>query len=238
MARCFHIAIYGKMAFPNELGSLGWLLMSQRAVNSVKPTDEAAQAAPAPRAGLSDPKDWVGQHGDYLFSYALARVRNETTAEDLVQDALLAAFEAKDRFVSGSSERGWLTGILKHKILDHFRRVAREHSVSEEESLPGELLERFDDLGLWKREPELGPADWGEDAASQIQQKEFMTALEHCLAKLPYRSADAFVLREMEGESSEKIRELLGVSAANFWVLLYRARMQLRLCLEQNWLKL
>jgi RNA polymerase sigma-70 factor (ECF subfamily) len=129
-----------------------------------------------------------------------------------------------------------LTGILKHKLLDHFRRLARERPPLAGDTLPEELEHRFDDVGLWRREPECGPAEWGEDAASSMQRQEFMSALEQCLAKLPPRCADTFVLREMEAEASEKIQELLGLSPANFWVLLHRARMQLRLCLEQNWL--
>lgn len=187
-------------------------------------------------AGQSDPTRWVELHGDYLFRYALIRVRNSTVAEDLVQETLLAAFQARDQFSEGPSERGWLTGILKHKILDHFRRLKREQTLSLAEVLPAELEERFDDVGLWKRDPAFGPRDWGEDAATLMQRKEFVAAFKQCLDKLPRRCADAFVLREMEAAESGKIQELLGVSATNFWVLLHRARMQLRLCLEQNWL--
>jgi RNA polymerase sigma-70 factor (ECF subfamily) len=83
----------------------------------------------------------------------------------------------------------------------------------------------------------MGPADWGEAAPALIEREEFMAALKACLGKLPPRCANAFVLREMDAEPSERIQELLGISASNFWVLMHRARMQLRLCLEQNWLK-
>jgi RNA polymerase sigma-70 factor (ECF subfamily) len=196
-----------------------------------------ADATEASSAGLSDPKQWVESHGNYLFRYALIRVRNETVAEDLVQDTLLAAFQGKERFSGQSTERSWLTGILKHKVLDHFRRQARERTVNADDSMPEELEGRFDDLGLWKHEPESGPTDWGADAAGLMQRKEFMAALKLCISKLPPRCADAFVMREMEATDSDRIQELLGVSPSNFWVLLHRARMQLRLCLEQNWLK-
>lgn len=190
------------------------------------------------RATLSEPGAWVDLYGDYLFRYALIRVRNETVAEDLVQDALLAAFEGRERFTGQSPERSWLTGILKHKILDHFRDQARERTVVLDEALPPELEGRFDELGLWKHEPATGPADWGADAGSQMQREEFMAALAKCLARLPARCADAFVLRELEAVDSDQIQQTLGISPSNFWVLLHRARMQLRLCLEQNWLRL
>ncbi|MDA1274553.1 MAG: sigma-70 family RNA polymerase sigma factor [Verrucomicrobia bacterium] len=183
-----------------------------------------------------NPSEWVDAHSNYLFRYALIRVRDEGVAEDMVQEALLAAFKARDHYTEGASERGWLTGILRHKILDHFRQVGRDRAIFHEQSLPPELDERFDDLGQWKTEPPLSPKVWGPDAASQMQSKEFMAALKQCLAKLPQRCADAFVLREMEAVDSKEIQEFLDVTAANLWVLLHRARMQLRLCLEKNWI--
>jgi RNA polymerase sigma-70 factor (TIGR02943 family) len=207
--------------------------MACDASSTAIPTD-ATKASPA---ALSDPKQWVELHGDYLFRYALIRVRNTTLAEDLVQETLLAAFQARARFAGGSSERSWLTGILKHKVLDHFRQLKREPVMSSADLLPPEFEDRFDDLGVWKHDPALGPRDWGEDASEQMQRKEFIAVLKQCLGKLPKRSADAFVLREMDGMESERIQEVLGISPANFWVLLHRARMQLRLCLEQNWLR-
>ena len=88
-------------------------------------SQEAANVIPPSAVGRCDPTAWVEQHGDYLFRYALIRLRNESVAEDLVQDALLAAFQGKERFTGSSTERSWLTGILKHKIMDHFRRLAR-----------------------------------------------------------------------------------------------------------------
>lgn len=200
------------------------------------PPEASPSAASPSRAGLSDPNDWVEQHGDYLFRYALIRVRNESVAEDLVQDTLLAVFQGKERFSSQSTERGWLTGILRHKILDHFRRLNRERTVGQEETWPDEPSRQFDDLGRWQREPDCGPSDWGADAATLMERKEFMAALKDCLAKLPPRSAEAFILREMEGVDSEDIQEIMGVTPANFWVLLHRARMQLRCDLERNWL--
>jgi len=204
---------------------------------STSPREAVLQPISSPASCLSDPKTWVEKHSNYLFRYALIRVRNETVAEDLVQDTLLAAFQGKDRFSGQSPERSWLTGILRHKILDHFRRQARERTVGSDDLMPRELEARFDDLGLWKREPESGPMDWGADASSLMQRKEFMVALKQCLSELPSRWADAFVMREIEATDSNRIQEILGVSPSNFWVLLHRARMQLRLCLERNWLK-
>ncbi len=211
--------------------------MADDALSALPRRDATAEPAPT-LAGLADPQEWVDRHGDYLFRYALIRVRNEAVAEDLVQDTLLAALRARNRYDGQQTERAWLTGILKHKVVDHFRQLARERAVSQDELWPEELEGRFDDLGLWKHGPELGPADWGADAAALMERREFMAALKECLARLPPRCADAFVLREMEGVDSGAIQQSLGVTPANFWVLLRRARMQLRLCLEQNCLRL
>ncbi|MBU6401984.1 MAG: sigma-70 family RNA polymerase sigma factor [Verrucomicrobia bacterium] len=226
----------GKNGFPPR-GAFGRMfIMAEDSVHPEAPTVPRAEATEPAPPGLSDPREWVARHGDYLYRYALIRVRDGTTAEDLVQDTLLAALQSKDRFASEFPERSWLTGILRHKIYDHFRRLNRERTVFQNESLPEELEGRFDDLGHWRQGPPLGPADWGPDAAALMQRKEFMLALKQCLAKLPPRCADAFVLREMEAVESEKVQEILGITAANFWVLLHRARMQLRLCLEKSWL--
>lgn len=226
----------GETAFRFRAEAIAFFIMADKPPAIIRRTDSSAETANAPV--LSDPKTWVEQHGDYLFRYAMIRIRNETVAEDLVQDTLLAAFQNRERFTSGSSERGWLTGILRHKILDHFRQQTRERTVHPDDVLPAELTDRFDDLGLWRRDPDCGPVEWGEDAATQMQRQEFMAALKLCLSKLPARYADAFVLREMEAADSTKVQETLGITASNFWVLLHRARMQLRLCLEQGWLKL
>jgi len=225
-----------KWAFEWRGAKLGSAGMDEHDTGSNRPDAARGLDEQAACADRVDPRQWVDRHGDYLFRYALLRVRDAQTAEDLVQDTLLAAWQAVERFEGTTSERGWLTGILRHKILDHFRRQKRQPVQPLTEALPPELEDRFDDLGLWKPGPGAGPADWGEDAATLIQRREFLEALEQCLAKLPPRCADAFVLREMEAVESYRVQEVLGISASHFWVLLHRARLQLRQCLEQNWL--
>lgn len=193
--------------------------------------EEKAETSESVSAG-----NWIVNHADYLYRYALIRVRDISAAEDLVQETVLAAIQSSSDKDQVSKGRAWLTGILRHKVYDHFRRLNRERTIFDDDVQPTELEDRFDNVGVWKHEPALCPADWGADAVSQLQSKEFMAALKQCLEKLPPRCGDAFVLREMEDVDSTKIQELLNISASNFWVLLYRARMQLRLCLEQNWL--
>lgn len=179
-----------------------------------------------------NPEKWLDEHGDYLFGYAFARLQDRGVAEDMVQETLLAALEAKDRFEGRSSERTWLVGILKHKILDHLRSHSREIPVTELLEPDGEMEALFDERGKWKE----GPAPWRDDPQSFLHQKEFWNTLVQCLEELPGRLGRVFALRELEGLGTNEISNLFGVTSTNLGVLLYRARMRLRRCLEINWL--
>lgn len=176
-------------------------------------------------------------YGDYLFAYARRRVRDDSISEDLVQETFLAAFSASSSFAGKSSEKTWLTGILKNKIYDHFAKNSRRELSDEEKDLSGYnfLFERDDEWdGHWNAK--YSPAEW--DAASPLQnvlEGEFQTVLSKCLTGLPERAANAFVMREIDGLSSAEICDMLTISANNYWTLMHRARLHLRRCLEINW---
>lgn len=196
-----------------------------------------SQEQRAPTHERPDPRAWVDQHGDYLFRFALFRLRDASLAEDIVQETLLAALQTYQAFEGRGSERTWLTGILKHKIIDHYRRASRETPVSQFEGEGFEHEELFRREGKWKDhfDPARAPVDWQANPAELLQQNEFWQVFKQCLAPLPERIANAFTLREVEGHSSEEICEILSVSTNNLWVMLYRARAHLRRCLELNW---
>jgi RNA polymerase sigma-70 factor (TIGR02943 family) len=183
------------------------------------------------REAASDPTTWLDRHGDALFRYALLRVREPELAEEMVQECLLAALGARERFSGQSSERTWLVGILKRKIIDHARRVARERPTEAVD--PAELIEQgiFDDRGFWK----TSPARWGEDPRKLAEDREFWDVLRHCLGNLSPRLAEAFLLRELDRMSSDEVCQVLDVSPTNLWARLHRARLGLRRCLEENW---
>jgi RNA polymerase sigma-70 factor (ECF subfamily) len=185
--------------------------------------------------GATNPERWVDDHGDVLYRYALARVRDATVAEDLLQETFVAALKAQEGFAGQSSERTWLTGILKHKLIDHFRKRSREVPFDPTEPLPAAFEMQFDAAGHWNVAAGFGPKDWGSDAAGDMENKEFWEILDNCLGKLPPRTAQAFTLREMDDLPGEEICKVLQITATNLWVLLHRARMQLRQCLEMNW---
>jgi len=180
-----------------------------------------------------DPADWVDRHGDVLYRYALLRVRSDVVAEELVQETFLAALQSSRGFAGNSSERTWLVGILKHKIVDHYRRTTRERPADELDGMPADDLQLFDANHYWIHE--IGPVAWGPDPETALDRTRFWSVLEHCLGELPPRIATAFAMRELDELSSDEICKVLGVTTTNLWVMLHRARAHLRLCLEKSW---
>ena len=177
----------------------------------------------------------LDQHRGYLLRVARLQLRDEAQAEDAVQETLLAAL-AGSGFSGKSSLRTWLTGILKHKIVDAIRRKQREPTVA---SAFGDIesemdIEDFDALFNERGGWETQPADWGnpEDA---LDRKQFLDMMDLCLEKLPPNTARVFMMREVMGLETDEICKDLNIKANNLWVILYRARMALRECLEQNW---
>jgi RNA polymerase sigma-70 factor (TIGR02943 family) len=180
---------------------------------------------------LLNPDVWVDQHGDSLFRFAFQRVRDESVAEDLVQETFLAAMRAKDRFKGQSSERTWLFGILKHKIIDHYRRKKFQRSDMNVEDFAESMDKFFSENRKWR----IQPTNWDINPVQAYEQKEFMDAFYQCLSQMSQRLADAFVHREVDGLSTEEICKLMDITASNCWVMLYRARMLLRHCIETHW---
>jgi len=181
---------------------------------------------------LSPPSTWVDKYGDYLYSFALYRIQDDSLAQDLVQDTLAAALEARERFKGTSSGKTWLTGILKHKIIDFLRKKYREPVFEDNILETHEMHDCFDDKGKWK----TGPEKWASNPESLLEQKVFLNIVKKCLQDLPKRPARALALREMEGETTQAICKVLNITATNCWVILHRARFLMRKCIETNWL--
>lgn len=188
--------------------------------------------------GLSDPSEWVNTHGDYLYAYSLRRLRNPSLAQDVVQETFLAALESASSFVGRSSERTWFTGILKNKIIDHFRQAARtldfEVSDSRTRAADDNFVAGGFMGGTWI--PERRPSDWAIDPTDELERREFRQLLGECLDSMDQRYALVFVLREMEEINSNEICNILKVNPTNLRVMLYRARKLLRRCLETKWI--
>jgi RNA polymerase sigma-70 factor (ECF subfamily) len=181
----------------------------------------------------TDPSQWVDEHGDALFRYALLRLRDAEQAEDVVQETLVAALQARASFAGRSSLRTWLIGILKRKIVDHIRKRSRERPISElevadeETDIAEEMFSRGEHIMK-------NSSEW-PNPREVLRDKQFMAILHQCLAALPERLANAFILREMEQEKSDEVCKVLEITPSNLWVMLFRARTRLRGCLDENW---
>lgn len=167
-----------------------------------------------------------------LLRFAQLQLRDAGAAEDVVSETLLALLERPGAFEGRSSLRTYATGILKFKIVDHLRRSARETPLetAEDQSLDEAIDALFADNGHW-RAPQRG---WDEPEQA-LQQAQFQARLQRCIEQLPARTARVFVMRECLEQEVDEICSALGITANHCGVLLYRARMALRGCLQQHW---
>lgn len=179
-------------------------------------------------AALCVDDTFVDDHGDALFRYALQRVQDQTTAEDLVQETFLAAIQARDSFRRQSSVRTWLISILRHKILDRLRKECRGGQPDTSD----DVIDRcFDQRGSWVHRP----GKWSVDPASLLEQEEFWVVFKRCRDALPGQIQTAFSLRVMSEMKAEDVCKELQITSTNLHVMLHRARARLRACLEANW---
>ncbi|HEY3897507.1 MAG TPA: sigma-70 family RNA polymerase sigma factor [Chthoniobacter sp.] len=185
-----------------------------------------------PMHSEADPNCWIEEHGDCLYRFALARVRREEVAKDLVQETLLAAVRTLESFAGRSSERSWLVSILKNKVCDYFRKLGRETSFTDLEFFSNEHSDRFEGEGGWI--PEHAPSQQKPEGEEAMKRAEFWQALQAGLAHLPERIAAVFTMREIDETPSKEICATLNISEANLWVMLHRARLALREHLETS----
>ncbi len=174
---------------------------------------------------------WVDEHADYLFRYALPRLRDRHVTEEVLQDTFLAALQSVGEFRGDSSPRTWLVGLLRRKIADHYRRRYREGEGECIDTTDPTIDAWFDEKGAWVAWPkrcELDPAVLQERA-------DFWTVLQSCLQALPDRLAEAFTLRVVDNRKPADVCKVLSITPTNLWVALHRARARLRACLEANW---
>lgn len=193
---------------------------------------EAAGGAPE---GLDPAR--MEEYRAYLMRYAMLQLRDPTAAEDAVQETLLAALQTATRYAGRSSIKTWLVGILKHKIIDLHRRQSREQPLEH-----GDAAQRdgqadigdvaFSEDGHWNN----FPSDWDAPDRS-FESGEFWKVFEMCVEVMPARNARVFVMRELLELSTDEICKELGITTTNCWVMLHRARLTLRECLEIKWFK-
>lgn len=186
-----------------------------------------------------NPEKWVECYGDDMYAWAFYRTGKKTVAEDLVQETFLAALTQLKSYRGDSSEKTWLFSILKHKIIDHFRRafVKYEKEVSSlQHDEAGELLlqKYFDRHGQWKKSER--PANWHEEEDNLLDDEEFIGILRMCMKLLPEKWLSLVNLRFLEEKNTPEICKELGITSSNLWIIMHRAKLQLRDCIEENFL--
>jgi RNA polymerase sigma-70 factor (ECF subfamily) len=185
--------------------------------------------------------EWISAHGDFLYSYAFLKTGNKETAEDLVQETLIAAYKSIDGFKGESSPKTWLMSILKYKIIDYYRK---KEVLKNSESYLNETENEFNasffeetstSFAHWKNES--APKTWlSEDVAdSALLNKEILEWIQFCISKVPIKLRPVFFAKYMEERDAEEICKEFGISPTNYWVMLHRSKLLMRACLEKNY---
>jgi RNA polymerase sigma-70 factor (ECF subfamily) len=182
-----------------------------------------------------DPHQWVEMYADYMYTYAIARINDEEQAKDLVQETFLAALEKVDKFEGKSSERTWLTAILRNKIVDVYRKKSSGLITADVNKAEQEQTDFFNaEDGHWNSE--RAPQEFGIDAHDPIINKEFNQILQKCILKLPALWMSVFTMKHMDDQTTDIICAELKLTTANFWVIIHRTKLNLRACLQKNWI--
>ena len=186
-----------------------------------------------PELPQGGPNLWVKNYAQYLYSYACTRIDDSELARDLVQETFLAALEGWEKFDRRSSEKTWLTAILKNKVYDVYRKKSNN---AENQVITISVADSngfFEESGHWKQG--RYPEPFGiEDMA--LENREFDSVLKSCLKKLPPLWKSVFTMKHVDEETSETICARLEITSSNFWVISHRAKVSLRECLQRNWI--
>ena len=185
---------------------------------------------PEVKEHILNPDKWVDSHSDYLFNYTISRIDNQEMAKDIVQETFLSALKAMKNFRGDAAERTWLISILKRKIIDYYRKI---NSAKGKAEVKMNFYDNGDNKGNWIEE--RVPRTWDNEAERNIENVELKNTMDACIENLPEKYRTVFLLKNVQKYETEEICNELGITASNLWVIIHRARHQLRSCLETNW---
>jgi RNA polymerase sigma-70 factor (ECF subfamily) len=181
----------------------------------------------------------VRRYSPMLMRLARMYVPTDALAEDVVQETWVAVLRGLERFEGRSSFKTWLFRILVNRaktrgVREHrsipFASVAGVEGEAEGEG-PTVDPSRFTSEGAWTS----APADWRDDPEASLESEEALRIAREAIAQLPERQRIVITLRDLEGLSSDEVRNVLDVSETNQRVLLHRARAKVRKALE-DWI--
>jgi RNA polymerase sigma-70 factor (ECF subfamily) len=173
---------------------------------------------------------WIDNYADYMYNYAIVRVNDSDLAKDLVQDTFFAGLKSAKNFQGKSTERTWLISILKRKIIDHYRKINSKKGQSE---VRMNFYDDGENEGNWLEE--RVPQSWDNQSEKSVENDELKSQLESCISALPEKYGMVFRLKTIQEFETEEICKELDITASNLWVIIHRARTQLRKCMEDNW---
>jgi RNA polymerase sigma-70 factor (ECF subfamily) len=177
-----------------------------------------------------NPDSWVDLYADYLFNFAISRVSEEEIAKDLVQETFFAALKSAGNYKGDASERTWLIAILKRKVIDYYRKINSKKGKAE---VRMQYSANADSEGDWLEEQVADPFSLSENTG--IENEELGLAIQDCISKLPKKQSRVFVMKTIQGISTEDICKELNINPSNLWVMIHRARTSLMECLNKNW---
>jgi len=177
-----------------------------------------------------DPDQWVTKYADILFRYVYLRVTDAAIAEDIVQETFLSGWRSRETYDQSSSEKNWLFTICKNKIIDHFRKSNSNRIIQ-----IGEYSDNFyfDENDHWTNEAK--PALW-KISILPCDNEDFVKVLNRCRSKLNKTQLAVFTMRYMDEMDAHEICRSMDITVKNYWVLIHRAKIQLRECLQRNWI--
>lgn len=208
-------------------GQLGFDRLSPAVM--LKPTMSSVSET---KTEIAPPETWVERYGDYLYGYAMSRLRNPDAAADCVQDTLLAGIKNFERFDGSRDIKFWLRGIMRNKIVDQIRKSVREKKVdidTEDEALLESFWFKYSGIAT------TNPTPWNFDPRRSFDNSEFWGVFETCLDEVKEPARQAFVLRVLEDQTTDEVCKVLDITPNYLWVLLHRAREQLKISLHERW---
>lgn len=181
---------------------------------------------------------WVEKYSDKLYRFALIRVNNQEKAEDLVQDTFVSALKNLSGFKGNSSEQTWLYSILRNKIIDFYRSKEKKmsskfYNIDDENGTDHFFYSSGNKEGGWVNGSE--PSGFHEAADQPLERAEFMNILKICMELLPIKWSEVFRMKTVEELDSKEICKELDITSSNLWVIVHRAKLQMRQCMEQKW---
>lgn len=179
-----------------------------------------------------NPDKWVDLYADYLFNYTITRIDNVELAKDIVQETFFSSLKAMKNYRGDASERTWLVSILKRKIIDQYRKMNSKKGRAE---IRVNFYEEGNNKGSWLEE--CVPQTWGSEIENDIESRELGIAINNCVDALPVKYSTVFKMKTIQNIDTEDICNELDISSSNLWVIIHRARLQLRKCMEDSWFK-